>query len=195
MEGCIIAVSAPSGAGKTTLLDHARAVMPSLVYSISATTRPPRAHEVDGEHYFFVTPEEFQRMIDEGELIEWQEVHGNMYGTPRSLIETTIAQGRHIVLDIDVYGKKKLDRAFPQTKGILVLPPSQEELERRLRDRGTDSDEVIARRLRNASDETEFAGKQGSYQYTIVNDNLDAAKEHFIAAVRDIIDSSSHLDG
>ncbi len=189
-KGSIIAVSAPSGAGKTTLLDHVREVVPSIVYSISATTRKPRAHEVDGEHYFFVSPEAFREMIDHDELIEWQEVHGNMYGTPRSFIEQIMSRGKHVVLDIDVFGKKKLDRAFPETQGILILPPSMQELQERLRSRGTDDDHIIQTRLRNAEVEMDFAKAHGRYEYTIVNSDLDAAKSRIVSIVEEIIGSA-----
>jgi guanylate kinase len=187
MTGKIIVASAASGAGKTTLLDHVRECFPQVVYSISATTRAPRAGEVHGQHYFFLSRQDFEQQAAQGRFAEWQVVHGNYYGTPRGFIDDSIAGGRHVVMDIDVYGKKKFDVVFPQAIGILLLPPSMEELERRLRGRGTDSEEVIARRLTNARDEMAFAREHGSYQYTIVNDDLDRAREEIVATVKEII--------
>lgn len=186
-QGRIIIFSAASGAGKTTILDHLRRVMPDLVYSISATTRPPRNHEKDGVHYFFLSEDEFKRKIDEDEFAEWEVVHGNYYGTPKSFIDSTIQSGRHIVMDVDVYGKVKFDKAYPDAIGIFLKPPSLEELEKRLRSRKTDSDEVIALRIENAEKETLFASQNGKYEYTIVNDDLDTAKQKVVALVKEII--------
>jgi len=186
-QGRIIIFSAASGAGKTTILDHLRRVMPDLVYSISATTRPPRDHEKDGVHYFFLSEDEFKRKIDEDEFAEWEVVHGNYYGTPKSFIDSTIQSGRHIVMDVDVYGKVKFDKAYPDAIGIFLKPPSLEELEKRLRSRKTDSDEVIGLRLANAEKETFFASQNGKYEYTIVNDDLDAAKQKVVTLVKEII--------
>lgn len=183
-SGTIIVVSAPSGAGKTMLIDFARSRISSLVYSISATTRPPRAHEVNGIHYHFMTMEDFQAAIDRGEFAEWQEVHGNYYGTPRRFVEETIAQGKHVIMDIDVYGKKKFDAVFPQCVGILVLPPSMEVLERRLRARQSDSDDAIRIRLENARKEIEFAETQGRYQYRIINGDREQTLREFAELIR-----------
>jgi guanylate kinase len=186
-RGAIIVFSAPSGAGKTTLLDHVRDTIPGLVYSISATTRPPRPHEVHGRHYFFLSEEEFRRKIEADELAEWQEVHGHYYGTPRDSLDSTLGAGKHVVMDIDVYGKKKLDRHYPEARGILILPPSLDELARRLRERGTDSEESIATRLSNAEREIAFAQAEGKYEYTVVNDNLERAKAEVASIVREIV--------
>ena len=186
-KGKIIIFSAASGAGKTTILDHLRQIMPDLVYSISATTRPPRDHEQDGIHYFFLSEDDFKKKIDNDEFAEWEIVHDNYYGTPKSFINETINAGRHIVMDVDVYGKVKFDKVYPDAIGIFIKPPSLEELEKRLRNRGTDSDEVIALRLANAEKETLFASQNGKYEYTIVNDDLDATKQKVVALVKDII--------
>ena len=111
-----------------------------IVYSISATTRKPREGEVDGVHYFFKTKEEFEKLIKEDGLIEWNEVHGNYYGTPKFFVEDMLRQGKRVLFDLDVFGKVNFDKVYPDATGILILPPSEEELERRLRGRGTDSD-------------------------------------------------------
>ena len=131
-KGKIIIFSAASGAGKTTILDHLRQIMPDLVYSISATTRPPRDHEQDGIHYFFLSEDDFKKKIDNDEFAEWEIVHDNYYGTPKSFINETINAGRHIVMDVDVYGKVKFDKVYPDAIGIFIKPPSLEELEKRV---------------------------------------------------------------
>lgn len=168
-------MSAASGAGKTTLKDLVIKDFPDIKYSISATTRAPREGEVDGVHYFFKTKEEFQKMIAEDALVEWNEVHGNFYGTPKSFVEKTLAEGNRVIFDLDVFGKVNFDKVYPDATGILILPPNTEELERRLRGRGTDSEEVIQLRLKNAIKEMEFAQNNGKYEYTIINDDLQKA--------------------
>ena len=183
-RGTIFVFSAPSGAGKTTILRHLMETVPGLVYSISATTRPPRPGERDGVDYFFLQREEFERMSGAGAFAEWQEVHGNLYGTPRSSIDRTIAGGRHVIMDIDVYGKKKFDTVYPRATGILIVPPSLEVLRQRLEARGTETAHTLALRLRNAKDELAFARSQGNYAYTIVNDTLDRACSETVELVR-----------
>ena len=132
-KGKIFVFSAPSGAGKTTILNKLKAAVPNLVYSISATTRKPRPGEIDGKHYFFMSVEEFKRKIDQKAFAEWAVVHENYYGTPRSFIDSTVEQGSHIIMDIDVF-EKQFDKLYPEAIGILIVPPSMEELERRLRE-------------------------------------------------------------
>ena len=169
-------ISAPSGAGKNTLINGLMNRFPGrFAYSISATTRKPREGERDGEHYYFKTPEEFQAMISEGELAEWNEVHGNFYGTPRGPVDSLLAMGMSVILDLDVYGKPNFDKAYPDAVGILIVPPSIEVLEQRLRGRGTDSEETIQLRLKNAIDELAFANANGKYEHVIVNDDLEEA--------------------
>ena len=168
-------MSAASGAGKTTLKDLVIKDFPDIKYSISATTRKPREGEIDGVHYFFKTKEEFEKLIKEDGLIEWNEVHGNYYGTPKSFVEQTLAEGNRVIFDLDVFGKVNFDKVYPDATGILILPPSEEELEKRLRGRGTDSEEVIQLRLHNAKKEMEFAKTQGKYEYVIINDDLQRA--------------------
>lgn len=186
-KGKIIVVSAPSGAGKTTLLNHVIQSVQGTVYSISATTRSPREGEVDGKNYFFLSLEEFKRKIELNEFAEWQLVHGNYYGTPRSFVQQTIDAGLHVLMDIDVYGKVKFDQVFPTNKGILILPPSIEALEVRLRNRGTECEDTIRVRIENARKEVTFAQEQGRYEYRIVNDQLDRAKVEIVSIVQQII--------
>lgn len=187
-KGKILVFSAPSGAGKTTLLNHLTDSVPNLVYSISATTRPPRTGEVDGTHYFFMTKEDFERKAAAGEFAEWETVHGNSYGTPRAFIDSVVESGRHIVMDIDVFGKLKFDKAYPEAIGILIIPPSMTHLKSRLRSRGTDKDEVINLRLQNAKTEMEAAKNQGKYEHTIVNDDLETAKVEAVELVKRIVE-------
>ena len=131
--------------------------------------------------------EEFREKIEVGAFAEWAEVHGNYYGTPKSFINQTIESGKHIVMDIDVYGKITFDKAYPEAVGIFLQPPSPEELEKRLRKRGTDSEETIKLRLSNAAKETAFAKNNGKYEYTIVNDDLEKTKREVIDLVNKII--------
>ena len=187
VRGKILVFSAPSGAGKSTLLTYLSENVPDLVYSISATTRKPRAGEVDGKHYFFLTAEEFERRIAAGEFAEWEKVHGNYYGTPRAFIESVVSGGRHIIMDIDVFGKKKFDLAYPKAVGIFISPPSMERLAERLRSRGTDGEADIELRLKNAKTEMAFARSEGKYEYEIVNDYLEAAQAELLDLTRKII--------
>lgn len=175
--GKLIVFSAPSGAGKSSLKDALMARFPTLRYSVSATTRKPRPGEAEGTHYFFKTEAEFQAMIEGYELIEHMQVHGNHYGTPRTPILKALDQGFSVILDLDVYGKKNFDKAYPDALGILIVPPSLEELERRLVARKSDDTETIRVRMQNATRELEFATREGKYEYTVVNDNFHYALE------------------
>ena len=177
-------MSAASGAGKTTLKDKVIGEFPDIVYSISATTRSPREGEVNGVHYFFKTKEEFEQMIKDNALVEYNLVHGNYYGTPKSFVEKTLAEGNRVLFDLDVFGKVNFDKVYPDATGIFIMPPSDEELERRLRGRGTDSEEVIQLRLANAKKEIEFAKTKGKYEYTIINDDLQKAADELRAILK-----------
>jgi len=173
--GMLLVLSAPSGAGKTTLAHRFRAAHADAVFSVSATTRAPRGAERDGVDYHFVTPERFAELVAQGALAEWAEVHGKRYGTLRATVEEALRAGKIALFDIDVQGGEQLQRAFPQDAvTVLVVPPSLEELERRLRGRSTDSDEAIRRRLAAARDEVTRG--LASYRYVLVNDALDAAQ-------------------
>jgi guanylate kinase len=190
--GKIFVFSAASGGGKTTLLDHLKRVFPELVYSISVTTRSPRSGELNGTHYFFISPEEFQIKIDHNEFAEWASVHGHFYGTPKKFIDDTIASGKHIIMDIDVFGKIKFDEAYPQSIGILLLPPSLDVLEKRLRNRNTDDEQTIRLRLANAKKEMDFARMNGKYEHTVINDDLSHVKAEVISIVRNCITPSGN---
>jgi len=186
-QGIIFVVSAPSGAGKTTLLHALRNHIPQLHYSISATTRKPRKGEIDGEHYFFLTQEQFEQKIAEGAFIEYENVHGNWYATPRGPIEEKLEAGINVVMDIDVKGKKKFDAFFPQAIGILILPPSDEVLKKRLEDRGTETPDVVQMRLKNAKREIALATTVGKYEHTIINDSLQRAQKELIELIQGYI--------
>ncbi|MEC5320648.1 guanylate kinase [Brenneria populi subsp. brevivirga] len=173
-QGTLYIVSAPSGAGKSSLIQALLKTQPlyDTQVSISHTTRAKRPGENHGEHYFFVAVDEFKRMIQEDEFLEYAEVFGNYYGTSRSAIEQVLATGVDIFLDIDWQGAQQIRTRMPQARSIFILPPSKEELARRLRGRGQDSEEVIARRMAQAVAEmTHYA----EYDYLIVNDDFDLA--------------------
>ncbi len=170
--GQVLVLCAPSGTGKSTLSGRLLAVFPNLSFSISCTTRAPRAGEEDGVHYHFKTQEEFLGLKDQGAFAEWAEVHGNFYGTPRAAVEQMLASGRDVLFDIDVQGASQLKYSFPQGLYVLLLPPSRDELLRRLRGRGTDSEETIAKRMGNALKEM---GRAAEFGYWIVNDDLERA--------------------
>jgi guanylate kinase len=172
--GLLLVLSAPSGAGKTTLAHRFRAAHPDAVFSVSATTRAPRGAERDGVDYHFVTPERFAELVAQGALAEWAEVHGKRYGTLRSTVEQALRAGKIALFDIDVQGGEQLARAFPgDAVTVLIVPPSVAELERRLRGRSTDADDVIRRRLDAARDEVTRG--LATYAYVVVNDDLEAA--------------------
>ncbi|MDZ8118348.1 guanylate kinase [Pontiella agarivorans] len=178
----LIVVSAPSGCGKSTLCDRLVEEFPKIAYSVSCTTRAPRGEEQDGVEYYFLSKKEFKERIKHGEFLEWAKVHGNYYGTLEDTVLYSMEEGRHILLDIDVQGAaqlrkslQKLDPRHPVRRGftdIFVLPPSLEELEKRLRGRGTDEEKVIQKRLEAAEDEMAYAK---NYTHRIINDDLETA--------------------
>lgn len=177
MDNRLFVISAASGVGKTTLVNMVIKDFPDIKYSISATTRKPREGEIDGIHYFFKSREEFEQLINEDGLVEYNEVYGNYYGTPKSFVEKTLADGNRVLFILDVFGKVNFDKVYPEATGILIMPPSIEELERRLRARGTDSEEVIQLRLANAKKEIDFATTKGKYEHIVINDDLQKAAD------------------
>ena len=179
----IVLITGPSGAGKSTFVGQLMAQDPRLAFSVSTTTRPIRAGEIDGRDYDFLTDEtEFLRLKDEGAFVEWARVHDNYYGTRRSQLEEMAAAGQIPLLDIDVQGGVQVIDLFgPELVSVFLFPPSWEELERRLRQRGTDTAEVIARRLANARREVEFADR---YRYWIVNDDVQQAVGRMRAVIQ-----------
>ncbi|TLS49972.1 guanylate kinase [Paenibacillus antri] len=171
-KGLLLVLSGPSGVGKGTLCNRLRALSPELVYSVSATTRKPREGEIDGVNYFFKTHEQFRAMIEAGELLEWAEYVGNYYGTPKSFVQQTIDQGKDIILEIDVQGAMQVKERFPEAIFIFVLPPSLEELQKRIVGRGTESESSIRSRMAAAAEELKL---MEHYDYAVVNDVLETA--------------------
>lgn len=151
--GQLIVITGPSGVGKGTLLRQLRQRHPELALSVSATTRPPRSTEVEGVDYYFVSVEEFKGMIASGKLLEWAEFAGHYYGTPRDPLLQLIEEGKTVILEIELQGARQVRQSYPQARHIFILPPSLTELEHRLRRRGQDSEEAIARRLAQAETE------------------------------------------
>ncbi len=171
-------LAAPSGAGKTTLVKALVERNPEYRFSISYTTRQKRSTEVEGRDYFFVTPDEFARLKDQGELLESALVFDNHYGTSRSQVEKHLAEGRDVILEIDWQGARQVRASMPECISVFILPPSRAELERRLRGRKTDSEAVIERRLRDALSDM---GHWDEFDYCIINDDLDEAVDRLEA--------------
>jgi guanylate kinase len=177
----LVIISSPSGAGKTTLTKDLLARFPKLTFSVSHTTRKPRATEVDGRDYRFVSREEFARLVDAQAFAEWAEVHGNLYGTSLEEIERCRREGRSgLVFDIDYQGARQINAKRPDAIGVFVLPPSMQELRERLRRRAADDEATIERRFRNAQREIEH---YGLFDYVIINDDLEDAKDRLRAVV------------
>ncbi|MBI4558341.1 MAG: guanylate kinase [Candidatus Hydrogenedentes bacterium] len=173
-------VSAPSGAGKHTILRQVLAHDPDLAQAITATTRPPRRSEMPGKDYYFLDRNEFQEKVRCGYFAEWAEVHGNLYGTPASELTRLLNSGRDVLLQVDVQGMRNLRQGGHALVSIFIMPPSLDELERRLQRRGADSAETIALRVRNARDEMLA---RDAYDHVIVNEDLDRAVKEFEALV------------
>jgi len=181
-QGVLLVISAPSGAGKLTLLNKVRESQAgSFVTTVSATTRAPRTGEVDGQDYYFLTREDFEAKRTADEFVEWAEVHGNLYGTLFSELDRCLATGKDVILELDVQGMESLKEIRHEVVTVFLMPPSLEVLEDRLRKRGTDEDDVIALRLKNAGDE--MAQRHG-FDYIVVNDKIDQAASDLEAIIR-----------
>lgn len=186
----MIVVSAPSGAGKSTLCNRLVNEFPKIAYSVSCTTRPPRGDEKDGVHYYFLSKKEFRERAKNGEFLEYAKVHGNYYGTLEDSVLFAMEEGCHVLLDIDIQGAQqirdslsRLSPRHPIRRGfmdIFISPPSLEELERRLRGRGTDAEQVVRKRLDNAKGEMDHAGE---YAYQVINDDLETAYDALKAVI------------
>lgn len=174
-KGLLIVISGPSGAGKGTLCrELLRKYNDNLELSVSATTRKPREGEFEGVNYFFTEKDEFIAMAQNGEFIEYAKVHGNYYGTPRKYVMDKLAQGNNVILEIDVQGGMKVKHEFPEAVFIFIMPPSFEELKKRIIGRGTESEQDICKRMKNAHTEVSYAH---NYDYLVVNDDLKDAVE------------------
>ena len=179
-RGTIYIVSAPSGAGKSTLCRELLKTYPDIAYSVSHTTRQPRAGETPGVDYHYVTREGFEARIAKGLMVEWAEVHGNYYGTSTETLEASVSDGVDILLDIDVQGARQLCKVMPECVTVFIMPPSEEELLARLVKRGTDGPEIIEKRMKNAAGEM---AQRDFYRHVIVNDDLPDAVAAFVAVV------------
>jgi guanylate kinase len=178
--GRLVVLTGPSGVGKGTLLNRLRQEHPGLYLSTSATTRAPRAGEEHGKDYYFVSRDRFEEMIAAGELLEWAEFAGNYYGTPRQPVEVQIERGNQVILEIELKGARQVAQSFPEAFKIFIVPPSPEELERRIRDRGQDDEAAITRRLARSRVELDAADE---FDLQIVNDNLEQA----VAKLADVL--------
>lgn len=185
-QGKLLILSAPSGSGKSTLISYLLTQHLNLHFSISATSRPPRGAEQDGVEYFFLTPEEFRRRVEAGEFLEYEEVYTDRYyGTLKSQVERQLAEGQHIIFDVDVVGGCNIKEFYgDRALSLFIQPPSIEALRRRLEGRGTDTPEVIESRIQKAAYELSFAPR---FDRVIVNDDLEKAKAEILSVVRDFL--------
>lgn len=180
-EGMLILFSGPSGVGKDTVLDVALNKDKSIQRSISLTTRYRRENEVDGKDYYFVSIPKFEHMINSGEVLEFARYGRNLYGTPKAPVDKWLSEGKTVILKIEVKGAQKIKKMYPDSVAIFLMPPSMEELENRLRSRGTESEEDIRRRLEIAKAEVK---KSVDYDFVVVNDDLDSASDNVLAIVK-----------
>ena len=180
-RGKLIVLSGPSGAGKSTVVNKALEGRNDCCFSVSVTTRKPRPNEVDGREYFFVEPAEFDRMVAEDELLEHAEYVANHYGTPRKYVEKMLDEGLNVILDIEVQGARQVHEKMPEAVMIFVIPPTLEELKRRLVSRGTETERAIEARLIRAKQEYAEAD---FYDYIIINDNADVAASEFASIIK-----------
>lgn len=181
-RGVLLVISAPSGAGKLTLLNEVRArEVDRFVTTVSCTTRPPRNGEADGRDYYFLERADFEARRDAGAFVEWAEVHGNLYGTLHSELDRCLATGRDVILELDVQGMKNLKGQRDDLVSVFLMPPSVEELEARLRKRGSEPDDVIALRVRNAAGEM---AQRHAFDYIVVNDKIEKAASDLEAIIR-----------
>jgi guanylate kinase (EC 2.7.4.8) len=179
--GLLIVLSGPAGVGKGSVIKRAKELTDNLYTSVSATSRKPRPGEIDGVHYFFKTRQQFEAMIRENRLVEWVEYCGNYYGTPKEYVTRELEKGRNIILEIEVEGSMKIKEMFRDAVLCFIVPPSFEELERRLRGRKTEDEETIRRRLDRAREEFRYIPK---YDYVILNDTVEEAARRFVAIIR-----------
>ena len=179
-QGRLFVISAPSGAGKGTIIKRLLELRPGLVLSVSATTRAPRVGETDGVSYFFTTREKFEEMIAHGEFLEYAEYVGEYYGTPKKPVHEQLEAGKDVLLEIEVQGARQVLAAEPNAVSIFIIPPSMEELERRLRGRGTDSEEKLVARLQQAQIEL---GYKNEYDYVVVNDEVDRVSDEILTII------------
>jgi guanylate kinase len=190
-RGKLIVLAGPSGVGKSSVVAALRARLPDLFFSVSATTRAPREGEVDGRDYHFVGNPGFDELIARGELLEWAEIHGGLQrsGTPRAPVERALAEGRPVLVEVDLHGARALKTAMPESVSVFVEPPSLDELERRLRERGTESPEQFARRLQTAREE--LAARE-EFDVALVNEDVQATAERLVELMVGTFPFSGH---
>lgn len=184
-KGMLLVISGPSGTGKGTLIERLMKEDPTLVFSVSATTREPRPGEINGVHYHFVTNEQYDQLVAENAFVEYANVHGNRYGTLRSEVYERLERGENVVLDIDVQGALNVIASEKEKVSIFILPPSMQELRSRLTGRGTETEEAVERRLHNAVWEI---SQKDKYQYKVINDDLDTC----LRTLQAIIEAEKH---
>lgn len=180
-KGLIVVISAPSGAGKTTLLKRLLQTSPSFTPSVSFTTRSPRKNEIEGVDYYFVSPEEFQKIRQEGKFVEWAQVHGQLYGTSIDFLNEAIKAEKDVILEVDVKGGTQIKKRYPQAVLIFLLPPSWQELQRRLGNRATEETKKTRERIQRAKKEIMYIP---SYDYVVVNDDINKALDDLLAIIR-----------
>lgn len=179
-KGCLIVFSGPSGAGKDTILNKIMGEKENLKLSVSHTTRPPREGEVNGKNYYFVSKQEFIKMIENGEMLEYATYCGNYYGTSAVKVQDELEKGNDVILEIEVQGAEQIMKKVPETLSIFILPPSLAELKKRLKNRGTDGDEVINRRVKEAEKEIALAH---NYDYVIINDDIEKSAKKVLKII------------
>ena len=185
-RGRLVVLAGPSAVGKSTVVSRLRETVPDLYFSVSMTTRAPRPGEVDGKDYFFVTPEAFQGRIDRGEMLEWADIHGGLQrsGTPAGPVQEAMGVGRPVLVEVDLVGARNIKRLMPEARTVFLAPPSWDVLVQRLTGRGTETSEVIARRLTTAREELDA---QGEFDVVVVNDDVDVA----VRSIADILQGTS----
>lgn len=179
-RGFLVVLSGPSSAGKNTLLSAVMCKMPGMLYSVSVTTRPPRPGEKHGVHYYFLSEAEFRSLVESGGLLEWAEYCGHFYGTPRRFVEESLAQGSIVITDIDIQGARQLRQSMSEGVFVFLMPPSMEELRKRIRNRGTDSEQAIEDRMAQAEREMKCVV---DYDYWIMNADLESATRDLVAVI------------
>lgn len=185
-RGRLVVLAGPSAVGKSTVVSRLRETVPDLYFSVSMTTRAPRPGEVDGKDYFFVTPEAFQSRIDRGEMLEWADIHGGLQrsGTPAGPVQEAMGVGRPVLVEVDLVGARNIKRLMPEARTVFLAPPSWDVLVQRLTGRGTETPEVIERRLTTAREELDA---QGEFDDVVVNDDVDVA----VRSIADILQGTS----
>lgn len=185
-RGRLVVLAGPSAVGKSTVVSRLRETVPDLYFSVSMTTRAPRPGEVDGKDYFFVTPEAFQGRIDRGEMLEWADIHGGLQrsGTPAGPVQEAMGVGRPVLVEVDLVGARNIKRLMPEARTVFLAPPSWDVLVQRLTGRGTETSEVIERRLTTAREELDA---QGEFDDVVVNDDVDVA----VRSIADILQGTS----